>query len=206
MALYKIKTDMQLRDVYDIQTNFHSRTQLPVYSHVIGGQTPATMRLQGGKGDVQYPPEWITYCEKILNNGDVPKGKYLFHINSGIQNSSIKGRMIEGTCEGNIVDVIAVTGNTAFLRTYHTNDMPPSVKDISDPRIQKFTVVTRDDELVGSPKGDVYFPLMARPGENLWISMDYLMPINAPAPQIKPIMEIVIYDDFSISTKSLIQS
>lgn len=206
MALYRVRTDMQLKSVYDIPTNFHSRTRLPQYSHVAGGQTPATIRLQGGKGNVQYPAAWITYVEKILNDGDPAKGKYLFHEDSGIQNSSTKGRMEEVTCEGNVVDVVAITGRSAFIRTFHTNDMPPTKKDLADHRIQRFTIVTNDDKLVGSPKGNVYFPLMARPGESLYLSLDYLEPIVSSIPVVPPhpVLEITVYNDLSTSEKFLI--
>lgn len=182
-GLCRVMTDMELHHVYSIPTNYHSRTLLPEYKYLPGGETTATMRLQGGVGNVQYPPVWMNYVVNILNAGPDKKRaeNYLFRKAGGIQNSDQKGRMEELTTEGNFVLVTNVSGIRAYLQTYHANDTPPTVRDLSDSRIQRITVVNRLDQLTRSTSFETYFPLMARPGEQLWIPIQYLScPDRAP--------------------------
>lgn len=112
MNLHIIKTDMQLESVYDIPTNYHSRTLLPGYKYLPGGETTATMRFQSDspsfKGNVQYLPAWIDWVKNTLNEGDKTRWKYLFRKDGGIQNSGTEGRMEQLGCEGNMVDVYAL--------------------------------------------------------------------------------------------------
>lgn len=181
MNLYQIKTDMELASVYTIQTNFHSRTLLPEYSRLPGGETTATMRLQcdlpGFKGNVQYPPIWMDWVKNVLNEGDPTRWKYLFRRDGGIQNSDTEGRMEQLTCEGNIVEVVAKVGHKYLIRTFSTDQTPPKVWSGTDPRIQRITVVNKLDKLTRSTAKDVWFPLMARPGEQLWLDEKYLKPV-----------------------------
>ncbi len=202
----KILSDMELEYVYDIHTNFRSRTLLEAYKHLPGGETTATMRLQsnspGFKGNIQYPPEWMRFVIEILNENDKTREKYLFRKDGGIQNSNIKGRMEQLTCEGNIIEITRVSGSKAFIKTFQSDELPPETRSLSDPRIQKITVVNRLNQLTRSTNKDVYFPLMARPGEELWIDIKYLKEIEETI-KPKPKKEIIIYSDYSISERSL---
>lgn len=184
MNLYQVKTDMECPSVYTIPTNYHSRTLLPGYSHLPGGETTATMRLQcdllSFKGNVQYPPIWMAWVKNVLNEGDKARYQYLFRKAGGIQNSEIEGRMEQLTCEGNFVDVVAVEGHKYFISTFSTDQAPPATWDGFDPRIQRITVVNKLDQLTRSTAKEVYFPLMARPGERLWLDEKYLKPVFPP--------------------------
>lgn len=184
MNLYIIKTDMECPSVYTIPTNYHSRTLLPGYSHLPGGETTATMRFQcdspGFKGNVQYPPAWMAWVKNTLNEGDKTRYQYLFRQAGGIQNSSIEGRMEQLGCEGNFVEVIAIEGNKYYISTFTTDQAPPSKWDGFDPRVHRITVVNKLDQLTRSTAKEVWFPLMARPGERLWLDEKYLKPVMPP--------------------------
>ena len=181
MNLYQIKTDMELASVYSIPTNYHSRTLLPGYSHLPGGETTATMRFQcdtpGFKGNVQYPPIWMAWVKNVLNESDKSRYQYLFRRAGGIQNSETEGRMEQLGCEGNYVNVIAIEGNKYFISTFETDQAPPEKWDGFDPRVHRITVVNRLDQLTRSTAKEVWFPLMARPGERLWLDVKYLKPV-----------------------------
>lgn len=172
---------MQLASVYDIPTNYHSRTRLPGYAKLPGGETTATMRFQsdtkGFKGNVQYPPVWMNWVKNILNEGDKTRWKYLFRRDGGIQNSDTEGRMEQLGCEGNLVDVYKIQGFKCFIRTFSTSDTPPASFYGHDPRIHRITVVNLLDQLTRSTAKEVCFPLMARPGEELWLDVKYLEPL-----------------------------
>lgn len=200
----RLKTDMELKQLYSLPVNFHSRTRLPSFSHIPGGITPAAVRLQGGKGNVQLDTKWMNYCS-LINNHNAVSLKYIFHKDSGWQNSATKGRVEELGFQGNKVEVLKTIGNRAYLKTFFLNEEPPKVKDLNDPRIQKFTIVTKEDKLEGSPKGNVYTFLIARRGEELWIPIEYLAPITE-GPIVKPkkaIKEIIVYSDFTTKQTTL---
>ncbi len=185
---------MQLESVYTIPTNFHSRTRLEDYSHVDGGITPASMRFQGGKGNLQLTDEWLNYVNLVNNNNPIIM-KYLFHTDSGWQNSDTYGRVEELGFEGNVIDV-TVDGDKAYINTFYLNESPPKMVDYNDPRLNLFTIVTRDDTLIGSPKGRAYIILVAREGERLYIPTEYLNDLTPPI--TKKIKEtITVYNDYS---------
>ncbi len=192
--LKMIKTDMQLQSVYSINTNFNSRTRLPEYGHVDGGITPATIRLLGGKGNLQLTQPWLDYINLINNNNPIIM-KYLFHADSGWQNSDEYGRVEELSFEGNVIDV-NISGDKAYINTFHLNETPPKTVDYNDPRLNLFTIVTREDTLIGSPKGRAYIILIAREGEDLYIPTEYLNDVTPPI--TKKVKEtITIYNDYS---------
>ena len=191
-----IKTDMELAFVYDIPTNFHSRTRLAVFSHLPGGETTATMRLQCDKptfkGNVQYPPTWMEWTIKVLNRGNKQAENYLFRKAGGIQNSATKGRMEQVACEGNLVSVIKHDRGKRFLYTFHTDEKPPTYRDVTDPRINKITVVNKLDQLTRSTAFDVFFPLMGRPGEELWLDQIYLKPLQVIPQEPVPFVSLTL--------------
>ena len=169
----RVKTDMELAAVYSIPTNFHSRTLLPDYRHVPGGITPATVRLEGGIGNVQLTPEWIAFVGRI--NGRSPAIlSYLFKPDSGWQNSEQNGRVEELAFEDTFLNVLRVDAGRAYIQTYTVADAPPRVAMKADLRQQRFTVVTRDDTIIGAPPGEASIVLIARAGEQLWLPAEYL--------------------------------
>lgn len=169
-----VKTDMQLAWAGTLQVNYHSRTRLPLYAHIPGGITPATIRLQGGVGNVQLTPAWIDYVDRI-NWRNPQILKYLFHKNSGWQNSSTYARVEELVFEGQTVNVLRISGLRAYLQTYFINEKQPLTPALGDWRIEKFSIVTRDDTMIGAPPGPAKIILMARKGESLWIPTNYLI-------------------------------
>ncbi len=172
-GLCRVKTDMELAEVYSLPTNFHSRTRLPDYSHVSDGVTPATMRLQGGRGYLKLSSDWQDYVARI-NNHNATVLKYLFHEDSGWQNSTEYGLVEQLAFEDQWLNVTSISGSKAYVQTFFSDQQPPSEITPNDPRQQLFTIVTRDDRLIGSPKGDASIILIARHGEQLWIPVDYL--------------------------------
>lgn len=170
-GLCRVKTDMELDWVGTIPTNYNSRTRLPGYSHVSGGITPATMRLQGGKGNLQLSAAWIDYIDRLNNRNPIIL-KYLFHADSGWQNSGQYARVEELAFENQFLTVTRVSGDKAYIQTFYSDQKPPSVTTAENR--QEFTVVTRDNNIIGSPKGRAYIVLIAKPGEVLWIYTKYL--------------------------------
>ena len=182
----RIKTDMELPEVNSIPTNYHSRTRLPDYSHVSDGVTPATMRLQGGKGFVELSSAWQDYVSRINHDNPVVL-KYLFHTNSGWQNSDQEGQVEQLAFEDQWVNVLSISRSRAYIQTFFGDQAPPAEIVQNDPRQQLFTVITRDERMIGSPKGDAWIILIARHGEQLWIPTAYLScPNRAPAPVFFP--------------------
>ena len=185
-GLCRIRTDMELAEVNSIPTGFHSRTRLPDYSHVFDGVTPATMRLQGGRGFLQLPKAWQDYVARINGNNAVVL-KYLFHGNSGWQNSDQEAVIEQLAFQDQWLRVLKVSGSKAYVDTFFSDQAPPPEPLKNDPRQQLFTIVTRDDRMIGSPKGDAYIILIARPGEALWIPTGYLAcPVRTPGMPIFP--------------------
>ncbi len=172
-GLCRVKTDMEIPWLYSLPVNFHSRTRLPQFAKIPGGITPATVRLQGGRGNVQLTPAWLDYIERINNRNPVVI-KYLFHADSGWQNSDIYGRVEQLVFENQRVKVLRVSGNRAYIETFFINLNQPSSSSTNDPRVQLFTIVTRDDKIIGTPKGNAYIAIMARAGESLYIGTQYL--------------------------------
>ena len=170
-GLCRVKTDMELPWVGSIPTNYHSRTRLPLYAKIPGGITPATVRLQGGVGNLQLPTVWQEYVSKINNNNPIVL-KYLFHKDSGWQNSAQYARVEELVFENQNVYVLRISGGKAYVRTFFANQAPPAIATANNRQL--FTIVTRDDKIIGSPKGNAYIILIARPGEQLWIGTQYL--------------------------------
>ena len=169
----RVKTDMELPQVYSIPTRYHSRTQLPEYRHVPGGITPATVRLQGGRGSLQLTPAWIDYVDR-LNGRDPRILSYLFHRASGWQNASDYGRVEELAFEDEWLYVTKVHGTRAYVQAYFVDDKPPAQVASRDLRHQSFSVVTRDDRIIGAPPGQATIILIARPSEQLWLPASYL--------------------------------
>ena len=169
----RVKTDMELASLYSLPTDHHSRTRLPDYSHVSDGVTPATLRLQGGRGYLRLPAAWQDYVAR-LNNHNAIVLKYLFHPDSGWQNSDEYGQVEELAFEDQWVNVLSVSGSRAYIQTFFSDQTPPAQINPNDRRQQLFTIITRDDRLIGSPKGDAWIILIARPAEKLWIPVDYL--------------------------------
>lgn len=172
-GLCQVKTDMQLQWLYGLYLGGHSRTQNTKFSHIPGGQTPATIRLQGGVGNVDLGKAWPDFVARI-NGRNQTIINYLTRDDSGWHNSGDPWRVEELVFEGQWLEVIRVSGMRAYIRTFHTDELQPISSSTTDPRIQLFTVVTRQDTLVGSPKGNIYILLMGRPAESLWIGTQYL--------------------------------
>jgi hypothetical protein len=169
----RVKTDMELAELYSLRTRYHSRTRLPEYRHVPGGITPATVRLQGGRGSVQLSDAWIDYVDR-LNGRDPRLLSYLFHRASGWQNASDYGRVEELAFEDEWLYVTKVHGTRAYVQAYSVDDKPPAQVVSRDLRHQEFTVVTRDDAIIGAPPGKATIILIARAGEALWMPTAYL--------------------------------
>lgn len=172
-GLCRVKTDMELPFLGDVFINYHSRTQLPTYRHIPGGITPATIRLNGGVGNLQLSPAWKDFVERI-NGRNQTIINYLFHEDSGWQNSSVTGRVEELAFENQWLRVLRVSGNRAYVETFFVDQIQPTSGSVNDPRIQLFTIVTRDDHMIETPKGPAYIILIARRGEALWIPTNYL--------------------------------
>jgi hypothetical protein len=172
-GLCRVKTDMEMERLYSLPVNFHSRTHLKSFNHIPGGITPATVRLQGGIGNVQLTPAWLDYVERINGHNPVVM-KYLFHKDSGWQNSNQYGRVEQLVFENQWLEVLRVSGNRAYVKTFFLNQSQPGSSTTKDARIQLFTIVTDEDKIIGTPKGDAYIILMARPGESLYLGTQYL--------------------------------
>jgi len=157
-----VKTDMQIPWMGSLFVNYHSRTRLKLFRFIPGHMTPATIRLQGGRGNVPLPQPWRDYLG-LVNNNNAQFIKYVNHFDSGWVNAQL-WTAEQIVFESQYVFVERVSGNKAYVKTYHVDEAPPATVDLSDPRIQYFTIVTREDRIIFAPPGKLRAFLIARAG------------------------------------------
>jgi hypothetical protein len=157
---------------------------------------PETVRLFGGRGNVELTKEWMDYWEFI--NGDNPKVmKYLLRRDSGIINKGNEPfviRVVNGfldivfktkkyprvetlTFGGSAVKVWKIEGSKAFVETLHVDHTPPRNKVF--PPVQRFMAIRQDGILENPPCGATYTFLIARENESLWIPTHHLAYIGS---------------------------
>jgi hypothetical protein len=170
-GLYRIKDDIQAR------------------RETIRNGLPSTVRLQGGKSSVLLSPAWMKYVEAInlyplaYNYQFAAPG--VFKDGVGWHNMGEPNRVEQLTFSGNVVEVLRIEGNQAFVKTYYNNAAPPAVvlpmPNTLHPMVQLFTVQYSDhlDMTTSGPKGARYprTVLIANPGEQLWIDVKELVKI-----------------------------
>ena len=136
---------------------------------------PETRRLNGGsKGNVTLSEEWVDYLWRI----NTPKAfRYIQAPHKGWVNHGEDFTVEQLTFGGNLVEVIRVDGDKAFVKTYF-NDQKAPLKIESMTLTQRFTVVYNDGHFAMSTDtkvGNAFTILIARPGEALWMNVHDLV-------------------------------
>jgi hypothetical protein len=156
---------------------------------------PATERIYGGKGSVKLSREWMIYVNRI-NGIDGCKYQFvdfenyptchIFKPNVGWHNKGYDNLIEQLTFAGNIVDVISIEGDRAYIRSFYNDQMPPAPiwpdKDHLDPKVQLFTTQFKTKLDVTTNGKYPRTLIIANPGERLWIDVANLRPIALVIP------------------------
>lgn len=139
---------------------------------------PSTVPLFGGAGDLQVPESWIAYLRTIMTK-QVVEG-YLFRDASGWQNGSHFGHVRELTFSGNIVNVLSIEGNKAYVETIPITYAPPNVPvKPTETHLHRFIhmfSIQYDNHLDMTTDGRfAYIILFSLPGERLWMDVRNLV-------------------------------
>jgi hypothetical protein len=100
-------------------------------------------------------PEWMAFVRTINSQAgrkfqfvDWFLGCKILKHSVGWHNTGKGNRVEQLTFSGNIVDVIAIEGNKAYIRCYYNDELPPAPiwpeKDSLDTRVQLFTTQFRN--------------------------------------------------------------
>jgi hypothetical protein len=84
---------------------------------------PSTVRIEGGKSAMQLPLKWTEYLRTCMS---AKAFKYTFKAASGWQNRATFGLVESLTFSGNIVEVLSVEGNRAYIKALRPRDTPPT--------------------------------------------------------------------------------
>lgn len=177
LGLYKIKDD--------IQANIPPKGTRPF----IRNGLPSTVRLRGGMGFVMLSSLWMKYLVKINDTSSSLKYQFTDFKNPitlknavGWHNTGAGNRVEQLTFSGNIVEVISIEGEQAYIKTYFNNDTPPvkiviPFESTLDTLVHLFTT-QYTNRLDTSTDGRYprVFPI-ANPGEKLWININDIFKI-----------------------------
>ncbi len=176
---YRVKHDDQLAS-----NNFKSRT-FDDNSEGMLKQTAEVVPLfllpkqTSGTGRTDLSGAWERYLD-ALNDNDEGRIRYVKGLKAGLFNTSGFPMMESLTMGGNIVTLAQIQDGWGRVNTM-VYGSPPSVKDVNyitrPDLVHKFVVVgwrrsTRTTVIVKPPKGDVYWPFVAK--RTLWIQMEKL--------------------------------
>jgi hypothetical protein len=163
LGRYRILDDYDLPLSYGFQG--HSRTALPDWPGA--PITPETCRINGGFSSCLLSD----FAQKRVYELNNPTGEYKYVIgdNGGWVNYGHWPRVEVLTFSGNVVDVIRIDGNRAYIRTW--------AGETDDPCVVHLWYNIGDDDTVyqGGWKGPAYI-VLAYPGD-LWIPLDKLVKI-----------------------------
>jgi len=119
-------------------------------------------REGAGKDDVRLPPTWTAYVQTI--NPD--RGKYILTPAAGWLNSNESADSLG--FGGNLVGILDdVDKDWAHVASFNAGNAPPDPRLVNyqsgDPRIQKFTAITKGGQIRNAGSGlDVYSVILAR--------------------------------------------
>lgn len=169
VGLWRVRHDVE-RDEWD----FKARLWVKNWKKLRG--LPETVRINGGRGTVELPEEWVEFLDKI----NTPAAQqYLRQLQSGWLNSGPFPKMEQLTFGGNFVYVTRVKGNRAYIKTFNIANAPPQrdpYTEEPDPLIQFFSVVYTDGSWqMETPAGVAYTFIIANPDDDpLWIDIKNL--------------------------------
>lgn len=140
---------------------------------------PPTVRMKGGKGQMNLSDIWIKFVNYM---NTIQNQNYIWKVASGWHNQGDSNNVVAVSFAGNIVNILGISENQAFVDTYHDSDTPPTiappmtVDHLTDNlRIQYFTA-GYTDHLDFSNNGK--YPrivLIGNDGEKLWFDIGDLM-------------------------------
>lgn len=176
---YRVKHDDQLA-IYHYKSRTYDEN-----SDGIRKQTPEVVplflapKLTSGTGRTELSGSWEVYLD-ALNDNNEGKIRYVKGTRAGLFNTSGFPDLESLTMGGNLITLDAIQGDWGQVNTMSYGS-PPSAAEVNyvtrPDLIHKFVVVgwkrnTRTTILTRPPKGDVYWPLVAK--RTLWIEMSRL--------------------------------
>lgn len=136
---------------------------------------PATVRLQGGKGSCLLPARWMNYVYRIQGNPNYQfTDPTTFSDSVGWHNGGGANKVEQVVFSGNIVEVLRVNGNKAYIKTVPITDAPPSVlvrpmPDHPHALIENFSIQYTDHCDMYTDGKLARTIVFSNPGETLWI-------------------------------------
>jgi hypothetical protein len=181
LGLYRVLTDGELPPSYDYGGK--SRTAQPGWDG--NAMTPATVKLHGVNDPISnFSPEAATLVQTL----DTPHGtfNYVTRTSAGWANAGqtwpdkMEPIVFEGSPSlPNYVDVIAVDGNKAYIRTWHGETDPTT--DAGKAVIHRWTNIDQNNNLHGTtnPAGDGIGYIVLDYGNDgaPWIELDRLVKV-----------------------------
>jgi hypothetical protein len=144
---------------------------------------PSTVRLWGGTGAVLLPVEWMKYAIAI-NPGRALNYQFdngAFKGGVGWHNQGEPNRVEELAFSGNIVEVLRIDGNKAFVKTYFTSHAPLAVITPMPEKphsiVQNFSIQYTNHLDMSTDGRYARTFLIANPGEELWIDISNLVKV-----------------------------
>jgi lysozyme len=171
-GLYRIKSDTQA-GVVPTGTRPYIRNGLP-----------CTVRLQGGKGSVLLSPDWMKYAYAI-NTGKARNYQFetptIFKDAVGWHNQQGNNRVEQVVFGGNVLEVLRIDGERAYIKTYFNEQAPPATTvfptDANNPLVHNFSI-QYSSRLDTSTDGRYARTLViANPGEQLYLSVRELVKV-----------------------------
>lgn len=180
MTLYKIKDDLE--------AGWKPNGPRPFLR--VG--LPSTVRINGGAEFVNLSPEWMNYVAAINDPAgrryqfDDPATCLNFKEAVGWHNQGKNNRVEQLTFSGNIVDVVAIEGNKAYIRCFYNTDTPPAIRykptsSCLDPLVQLLTVQYSNKlDMTTNGKYPRTLIIANDRSERLWIDTANLKPYIGP--------------------------
>ncbi len=200
LQFYRVKHDNQLA-MYNYQSRTHDDN-----SEGMLNQTPEVVplfllpKLTSGTGRTDLYGPWENYLDD-LNEHDAGRIRYVKGTKAGLFNTAGFPHLESLTMGGNIVTLRRIQDTWGLVNTMAYGS-PPSAADtnyITRPDlVHKFVVVgwkrsTRTTIIVKPPKGDVYWPFVAK--RDLWIPMERLEPFPILPMTVTANKDIYIQDN-----------
>ncbi len=141
---------------------------------------PSTVRLQGGASSVRLTPAWMDYVYSIQGNPNYQfLSKTTFKPAVGWHNQGDPNRVEQVVFSGNVVEVMRIEDNRAYIKTAFVDAPPPAVPvmptDGRHPLIHNFSIQYANRLDITTDGKWARTIVIANAGEQLWIDVAELV-------------------------------
>jgi len=169
--------------LYRVRHDVFPRMTMPGWPNPSMRQAPEVfpLHLMGPNGKLQGTDRinltkygWDTHFTTL--NPPTRKFNYASNEHSGSFNNTGWPQMETLIYGGNAVEILQVKGKNAQIRTMSYGDGPRDLPLYeNDPlRVQKFSVITLNGDIVQPPPGDIFLPVVSK--EPMWMPLSQLEP------------------------------